>query len=221
MTHSHTIEIKLINWSSFNLSDKIQNQFFTKVSSTPEKYCFNNNLPNIGLTHYHEYKMLVFDQGEFKELDFVYFIPVDPDRIKIFEAKGKIYAEFIMFDAKTRNTEALSLLHIPRVTCHPKSTAIFNDERKLFHYYYKEINRILIPFNGFYDGNLPKFNSRLKQHEFFGFYYSCDLPEFNTISLLLERDPEAEFECDFIDDPKLNGYGGYWYHERINFLQFY
>ena len=142
MTHYHSIEIKEIDWNIFDLRVKIENQFYTKVSANPDKYCINNNLPNDDVMYYHEYKMVVLENGKFIELDFVFFILFDPGRIEIIHNNGTIFAKFEMLDVNTtQNFDLEKIFHIPRVTCHPKSKAILNENGKLFHYEHKDSNK--------------------------------------------------------------------------------
>ena len=200
--HSHIIGIKRVS-DQFNSDSgkKIENQFFTKFSFTENvlKYCFNNNLPSNETKYYHEFKMVIYQNGNFEEKDFVFFIPEPNNRIKIDDKN--LTAEFIM----------IGILHSGSATCNPLLEVIF-DSNGVFHYISSDSN-YLLPMFGFYDGNSQNFSNRIKQHDVFGYFYRCNKEDYNKFYKGVQRNKKYEF--DFNDDAKLSGTGGYWYHESI------
>ncbi|MBP6237737.1 MAG: hypothetical protein KA270_04865 [Saprospiraceae bacterium] len=202
IAHSHVIRIKKVSDHFKSDSAKeIVNQFFTEFSLNEGiiKYCFNNNLPTKTTKFYHEFSMVVKEQEKFVEKDFIFFIPEPNDRIIIDEIK--LTAEFIMRQP-----------HAGSATCNPLLEVIF-DNIGVFNYHLD--SDYLLPMFGFYDGNSQQFSNRIKQHDVFGYFYRCNKKQFDDFSKYVSRDRTKKHEFDLIDDPKVSGTGGYWYHDSI------
>ncbi|MBK9255293.1 MAG: hypothetical protein IPM42_07395 [Saprospiraceae bacterium] len=225
MQHSHTIPIRKIFKNDISNESIVPDQFYKSFleKGSIKHFIKTLNLPDIDFW-VADYKMVVIDETigqhdpeRYSQLDFVFPIPTDdPERVTINEDKREA-----TFKMRTVDKNDFVILHPPKVTCSQRQKPILNDDNsRLFHYSdvskYDSNDRIFVPMIGFYDGNTNKFDVGIKKDDFFGFYYSPDIEEFNNLQARLANAPSTLFDCDFTDDLKLYSPGGFWYHEELS-----
>ena len=173
---------------------------------------------NAGTRNYHSLEIVPDYDNE--EKDYIYYKNIFFDVLNGSEitkdTKMFILDLAYLCENKKEKLVEFEMDHPPRVTCHPGSLPLRNND--LIHFIYKiseEENQYFIPINGIYDGNKSNTGIGLRHEEFYGFYYITNEKGYLAIKTRVIQGNIREINFD--DPPKLHIFG-FWYSEKIEIL---